>query len=186
MTTPHAARMRVVGPDMLAVQIEERRAELAFLRTVQPRRPTQPEAGVAPETAARTDDGKLGEVGPRGLGRSPMADTDMTGTVAYEVRGAGASDAEGCGMDASNDFEVFERTAASGLGAHGMVTGGPGEAAKGGGGYASAHAAAARACATGGAAVGSGGEAGAAVADKDAPPDQSRHGSAPLLPPPMT
>ena len=114
-----------------------------------------------------------------------MADTDTAGTVECEVQ-AGASDAEGCGMDASNDFEVSKRTAASGLGAHGMATGGPGEAAKGGGGYASAHAAAARACATGGAAVGSGGEAGAAVADKDAPPDQSRHGSAPLLPPPMT
>ena len=50
-----------------------------------------------------------------------MADTDTAGTVECEVQ-AGASDAEGCGMDASDDFEVFERTAALELGAHGMVT----------------------------------------------------------------
>ena len=64
------------------------------------------------------------------------------------------------------DFEVFERTAALELDAHDVVTDGPGEAARGGGGNASAHAASARACTTDGAAVGSGGEAGAEVADE--------------------
>ena len=57
------ARRSYAGPGMLAAQIAGRRAELAFLRTVWPRRLTQP-AGVAPETAARTDDEALGEVGP--------------------------------------------------------------------------------------------------------------------------
>ena len=71
-------------------------------------------------------------------------------------------------MDASDGFAVFERAAASELGAHGMVPDGPGEAATGGGGNAGAHAAAARACATDGAAVGSGGGAGAEVADEGA------------------
>ena len=54
-----------------------------------------------------------------------MAGTeDTTGTVECEVQ-AGASDTEGCGMDASSDdFEVFKRTAALALGAHGMVTDG--------------------------------------------------------------
>ena len=48
-----------------------------------------------------------------------------------------------------------------------MVTGGPGEAIKGGGGNAGAHAAAAaRACATDCAAVDSGGGAGTGVADE--------------------
>ena len=55
--------------------------------------------------------------------RAPMADTDTTGTVECEVQ-AGASDAEGCGMDAGNDVEVFERAAALELGAHCMVTDG--------------------------------------------------------------
>ena len=44
------------------------------------------------------------------MAQAPMADTDTAGTVECEVR-AGASDAEGCGMDASDDFEevdVFE------------------------------------------------------------------------------
>ena len=36
-----------------------------------------------------------------------MVDTDTAGTVKCEVQ-AGASDAEGCGMDASDDFEEFE------------------------------------------------------------------------------
>ena len=96
-----------------------------------------------------------------------MADADTAGTAACEVH-AGASDAEGRGMDASDDFAVFERTASSELGAHGMVTDGPGEAATGGGGNAGAHAAAARVCATDGAAVDSGGGAGAEVADEGA------------------
>ena len=82
-----------------------------------------------------------------------MADTDTAGTTAWCEVHASASDAEGRGMDASDDFAVFERTAASELGAHGMVTDGPGEAATGGGGNAGAHTAAARACATDGAAV---------------------------------
>ena len=43
------------------------------------------------------------------------------GTVECEVQ-AGASDAEGCDMDASGNFEVLEKTAALELGAHNMVT----------------------------------------------------------------
>ena len=100
-----------------------------------------------------------------------MADTGTAGTVECEVQ-AGASDAEGCGMDASDDFEVCERTAALELDAHRMVTDGPGEAAKGGGEKASTHAAAARACATDDSAVGSGGEAGAEGADEGTPPSE--------------
>ena len=97
-----------------------------------------------------------------------MAGTDTTGTGEYEVQ-AGASDAAGCGMDASGDFDVFERMVASELGAHGMVTDGPGEAAtSGGGGDAGVHAAVARECATDGAAGDSGGGAGADVADEGA------------------
>ena len=61
-----------------------------------------------------------------------MADTDTAGTVECEVQ-ADASDAEGCGMDASDNFEVLEKTGALGLGAHDVVTDGPGEAATGGG-----------------------------------------------------
>ena len=95
---------------MMAAQIAERRAELAFLRTVWPQGPTQP-VGVVPETTARTDDETLGEVGSQGVAQAPMADTDTAGTVECEVQ-AGASDAEGCGMDASDGFGVFERTAA--------------------------------------------------------------------------
>ena len=97
--------VRPAGPDMSAAQIEERCAELVFLRTVRPQGPTQP-AGVAPETGARTDDEALGGVGSQGVARGPMVDTDTAGTVECEVQ-AGASDAEGCGMDASDDFEVF-------------------------------------------------------------------------------
>ena len=103
-------RRPYAGPDMLVVQIEEHRAELAFLRAMWPQGPTQP-AGVAPEMTARTDDEALGEVGSQGLGQAPMADIDTAGAVECEVQ-AGASDAEGCGMGASDDFEVFERTAA--------------------------------------------------------------------------
>ena len=62
--------------------------------------------GVADETTARTDDEALGEVGSKGVAQAPMADTDTAGTSACEVH-AGASDAEGRGMDASDDFAVF-------------------------------------------------------------------------------
>ena len=123
----------------------------AFLRTVRPQGQTQP-AGAAPETGARTDDEALGGVGSQGVARDPMGGTDTAGIVECEAQ-AGASDAEGCGMDASGDFEVLERTAASILGAHGMVGDEPGEAATGGGGSTGARAAATRACVTGNAAV---------------------------------
>ena len=103
-------RRPYAGPGMLAAQIEERRAELVFLRTVWPQGPTQP-AGVAPETTARTDDETLGEVGSQGVAQAPMADTDTAGTVECEVH-AGASDAEGRGMDVSDNFAIFERTIA--------------------------------------------------------------------------
>ena len=68
----------------------------------------------------------------------------------------------------TGDFAVFERAAASELGAHGMVTGGPGEAVTVGGGNTGAHAGDTRARVTGDAAVGSGGGAGTAVADEGA------------------
>ena len=42
-------------------------------------------------------------------------DTDTAGTVECEVR-AGASDTEGFGMDASEDFGVFEEAAVLDLG----------------------------------------------------------------------
>ena len=71
-------RRPYAGPDMLTVQIEERRAELAFLRTVLPQGPTQP-PGVAPETTARTDDETLGEGGSQAVPQAPMADTDRHG-----------------------------------------------------------------------------------------------------------
>ena len=112
-------RRPYAGPGTLAAQIEERCAELAFLRTMWPRGPTQP-TGAAPETGARTDDEALGGVGSQGVAQGPMVDTDTAGTFECEVQ-AGASDAEGCGMDASDDFEVFERTAASELSADGMT-----------------------------------------------------------------
>ena len=68
-------------------------------------------------------------------------------------------------MDASNHFEVAERTAASELGAHGMVADGPGEVATEGGGSTGARAGAACARdATDDATVDSGGGTGAAVA----------------------
>ena len=146
------ARRPYAGPDMPAAHIEERRAELAFLRTAWPQGPIQsadvaPKSGtrtddgtlggvgprgvtqasmadtdtagtvecavqagasVAPESAARTDDGTLGEVGLRGVTRAPTVDTNMAGTVECAVH-AGASDAEECGLDARDDFEVFER-----------------------------------------------------------------------------
>ena len=76
--------------------------------------PTQP-AGVAPETGARTDDETLGGVGSQGVAQGPMADTDTAGTAECEVQ-AGASDAEGCGMGASDDFGFFEETAVLDLG----------------------------------------------------------------------
>ena len=79
---------------MLVAQIEERRAELAFLRTVWPQEPTR-SAGVAPESGARTDDETLGGVGSQGVAQDPMADTDKAGIVECEVQ-AGVSDAEGC------------------------------------------------------------------------------------------
>ena len=77
-------RRPYAGPDMLAAQIEERRAELAFLRTVWPQVPTQP-AGVAPESGARTDDEALGGVESQGVAQGPMVDTDTAGTVECEV-----------------------------------------------------------------------------------------------------
>ena len=90
---------------MLAAQIEERCAELAFLRTAWPQGPTQP-AGVAPETGARTDDETLGGVGSQGVAQGPMADTDTAGAVECEVH-AGDSGAEARGMDASDDSFRF-------------------------------------------------------------------------------
>ena len=78
------ARRPYAGPGMLAAQIEERRAELAFLRTVWPQVPTQP-AGVAPESGARTDDEALGGVESQGVAQGPMVDTDTAGTVECEV-----------------------------------------------------------------------------------------------------
>ena len=70
---------------MLAVQIEERRAELAFLRTVRWPRGATRLARVAPETTARTDDEVLGTVGSQGLAQAPMADTDTAEAVGCEV-----------------------------------------------------------------------------------------------------
>ena len=157
-------RRPYAGPDILAVQIAERRVELAFLRTVWPQGPTQL-AGVASGAIARPDDGALGEVGSQGVAQAPMADTGTAGTVEYEVQ-AGASDTTGCGMEASDGFDFFESTAALELGAHGMVTGSPGEAATGG--NTGAHDGDTRACVPGDAAVGSGGGAGATVADEGA------------------
>ena len=58
-----------------------------------------------------TDGAALGTVGSQGVAQAPIADAGTAGTVGCEVR-AGASDAEGCGMDASGVFEVVERTAA--------------------------------------------------------------------------
>ena len=49
-----------------------------------------------------------------------MADTHTAGTAECEVQ-ADTSDAEGCGMDASDAFEVFERAAALELNADGMT-----------------------------------------------------------------
>ena len=93
-----------------------------------------------------------------------MAGTDTAGTVECEAR-AGDSDAAGCGIDASDDFEVFERTAALELDTHDMAINGPGEAATGGGGNTGAHATAAYACAADSAAADSGGGEGTEVAD---------------------
>ena len=122
---------------------------------------------VAGETTTRTGGETLGEVGSQGVVPTPMTDTGTAGTSECEVR-ADACGAEGRGMDASEGFVVFRRAAASDLGAHGMVTDGPGEAATGGGGNTGPNAVATRACATGEAAVGSGGGAGAEVADEGA------------------
>ena len=77
-------------------------------------------------------DGTLGKVGSQGVAHAPMADTHTAETAECEVQ-AGASDTEGCGMDAGDDFVVFENTVALALGAHGMVNGGPGEVTTGGG-----------------------------------------------------
>ena len=60
-----------------------------------------------------------------------MADTATAGTFEGEVQ-AGARDAEGWGMDTSNDFEVFDEAAVLGLGVDGIVADGPGLAAAGG------------------------------------------------------
>ena len=60
------------------------------------------------------------------MAQGPMADTDTAGTVECEVQ-AGASDAEGCGMDASDDFEVFAEAAVLDLGVEGIVADGPGD-----------------------------------------------------------
>ena len=122
--------VRPAGPGMLAAQIEERCAELVFLRTVRPQGQTQP-AGVAPEMGARTEDEALGGVGSQGVARGPMVDTCTAGTVECEVQ-AGAGDAEGCGMDASDYFEVFERAATSELSAHGMEGSGAARELRGG------------------------------------------------------
>ena len=73
-------RRPYVGPDMLAAQIAERRAELVFLRSMWPRGPTQP-AGVASETTTPTDDETLGTGGSQGVAQAPMADIDTAGTV---------------------------------------------------------------------------------------------------------
>ena len=87
--------------------------------------------GVAGETTARTDGETLGEVGPQGVAQAPIPDIDTKGTVECEVH-AGASDAEGRGMDASDDFEVFATRSEPVPGAAGMVGDGPGMAATGG------------------------------------------------------
>ena len=99
------------------------------MRTVWPQGVTQP-AGVAPEVITQTDDGALGEVGSQGVAQAPMADTHTAGTVEHEVQ-AGTSDAEGCGMATSEDFEIFEETAVLDLGVDGLVADGPGLAAAG-------------------------------------------------------
>ena len=101
-STTFGLRVRACWQPRLRI-IEERCAELVFLRTVGPQGPTQ-SAGVAPETGARTDDEALGRVGSQGVARGPQTvDTDTAGTAECAVQ-AGASDAEGCGMDASGDF----------------------------------------------------------------------------------
>ena len=65
-------RRPYAGPDMLAVQIEERRAELAFLRTVRPQGPTQPPASA---THSRDDSAnrrrRVGQSGATRSGPSP-------------------------------------------------------------------------------------------------------------------
>ena len=53
-----------------------------------------------------TDGAALGTVGSQGVAQAPIADAGTAGTVGCEVR-AGASDAEGGGMDAGVDVEVF-------------------------------------------------------------------------------
>ena len=58
-------------------------------------------------------------MGSPGVAQAPMTDTDTAGTVECEVQ-AGTSDAEECGMDASDDFEVFEETAVLDLRVDGM------------------------------------------------------------------
>ena len=60
-----------------------------------------------------------------------MTDTGTAGTAEREVR-AGACSAEGRGMDASDGFVIFERTAISELGAVDMAGDGLGMAATGG------------------------------------------------------
>ena len=84
--------------------------------------------GVAGETTARTDDETLGEVGSQGVVQAPMADTDTAGTAACEVH-AGPSGAEGRGVAASEDFELFATRSESVPGAVDMVGDGPGKTA---------------------------------------------------------
>ena len=89
-------------------------------------------AGLSSVTSDRGAPRALGGVGSQGVIRGPMVDTNTAGAVECEVQ-AGASDAEGCGIDASDDFEVFERTAASELCAHGMEGSGAARELRGGG-----------------------------------------------------
>ena len=110
-------RRPYVGPDLLAAQIAERRAELVFLRSMWPRGSTQPADVASEATIPTADDETLGTGGSQGVAQAPVADTDAPGTVECEAR-AGAGDTEGCGMDASDGFEIHERTAASEPGAH--------------------------------------------------------------------
>ena len=65
------------------------------------------------------------------MAHAPIADTDTAGTVQCEVR-AGAGDTGGCGMDASDGFEIDARTAASELGGHVAADPPPGAATSAG------------------------------------------------------
>ena len=120
---------------------------------------------VAGETTARTGGETLGEAGSQGEVPTPMTDTGTAGAAECEVR-ADARGAEGRGMDASEDFVVFGRAAASEMDADDMAGGDSGMKAAGDDRSTGACAATARASAraydaTGDAAVESGGGAGA-------------------------